>query len=141
MRLRIAGVATSTSHAATRPRAVGRREQLLRADALQRRGELHPHLLLLVRGEHVDDAVDRLRRVLGVQRGEDEVAGLGRGERGRDGLEVAHLTDEDDVGVLAQHVLAARLANECVSSPTSRWLTIARLCWCRNSIGSSTVMM
>ena len=79
--------------------------QLLGADALQRRGELHPDLLLLVRGEHVDDAVDRLRRVLGVQRREHEVAGLRRGQRGRDRLEVAHLTDEDDVGVLAQHVL------------------------------------
>ena len=29
-------------------------------------------------------------------------------ERGGDGLEVAHLTDEDDVGVLAQHVLERR---------------------------------
>ena len=36
---------------------------------------------------------------------EHEVAGLGRGQRGRDRLEVAHLADEDDVGVLAQHVL------------------------------------
>ena len=44
-------------------------------------------------------------RVLGVQGGEHEVAGLGRGERGGDRLEVAHLADEDDVGVLAQDVL------------------------------------
>ena len=71
-------------------------------------GELHADLLLLVRGEHVDDAVDRLRRVLRVQRREHEVTGLRRGQRGRDRLEVTHLTDEDDVGVLAQHVLAAR---------------------------------
>ena len=47
-------------------------------------------------------AVDRLRRALGVQRREDEVAGLGRGQRGRDRLEVAHLADEDHVGVLTQ---------------------------------------
>ena len=81
-------------------------------------GELHADLLLLVRREHVDDAVDRLRRVLGVQRGEDEVAGLGRGERGRDRLEVAHLTDEDDVGVLAQDVLAApRRTSGCPRRP------------------------
>ena len=37
-----------------------------------------------------------------MQRREDEVAGLGRGERGRDRLEVAHLAEEDHVGVLAQ---------------------------------------
>ena len=37
-----------------------------------------------------------------VQRREDEVAGLGRRQRGLDGLLVAHLADEDDVRVLAQ---------------------------------------
>ena len=53
-------------------------------------------------GEDVDDPVDRLGGRLGVQRGEDEVAGLSGGQRGRDRLEVAHLADEDHVGVLAQ---------------------------------------
>ena len=65
-------------------------------------------LLLLVRREHVDDAVDRLRRVLGVQGREHEVAGLGRGDRGGDRLEVTHLADEDHVGVLTQDVLQGR---------------------------------
>ena len=65
-------------------------------------GELHAHLALLLGGEDVDDAVDRGRRALGVQRREHEVPGLGCGERGRDRLEVAHLADEDHVGVLAQ---------------------------------------
>jgi hypothetical protein len=37
-----------------------------------------------------------------VQGREDEVAGLGRGQRGRDRLEVAHLAEEDHVGVLAE---------------------------------------
>ena len=84
---------------------IGGRDQLLRDHALQRRRQLHPHLLLLMRWEHVDDAVDRLRRVLGVQRREHEVTGLGGGDRGRDRLEVTHLADEDHVGVLAEHVL------------------------------------
>ena len=55
--------------------------------------ELRAHLPLLVRREDVDHAVDRLRRVLRVQRREDEVAGLGGGERDRDRLEVAELAD------------------------------------------------
>ena len=80
-------------------------QQLLAHHALEGGGQLDPDLLLLVGREHVDDAVDRLGRVLGVEGAEDEVAGLGRGERGRDGLEVADLADQDDVGVLAQHVL------------------------------------
>ena len=41
------------------------------------------------------------RRVGGVQRRHDEVAGLGGGQRRLDRLVVAHLADEDDVGVLA----------------------------------------
>ena len=81
---------------------VGGRDEVLRDDSLERRGELHAHLLLLPGGEGVDDAVDRLRRALGVQRREDEVARLGGGQRGRDRLEVAHLADEDHVRVLAE---------------------------------------
>ena len=86
-------------------RAVQRRQQLLRDDALQGDRELHADLLLLLGREDVDDAVDRLRRVLRVQGREDEVAGLRRGQRGVDRLQVAHLADEDHVGVLAQRAL------------------------------------
>jgi hypothetical protein len=87
--------------------AVGGRQQRLGHDALEGDRELHAHLLLLVAREDVDHAVDRLRRDLRVERGEHEVAGLRRGQRGRDRLEVAHLADEDDVGVLAQRGLQA----------------------------------
>jgi len=38
-----------------------------------------------------------------VKGGENEVAGLGRRQRGGDGLLVAHLPYEDDVGILAQN--------------------------------------
>ena len=82
--------------------AVGGREQRLRDDPLERGGELHPDLSLLGGREDVDDAVDRARRALRVQGREHEVTGLGRGQRGRDRLEVAHLADEDHVGVLAE---------------------------------------
>ena len=58
--------------------------------------------MLQVGREEVDDPVDRLGRVEGVDGGEDEVAGLGRGERGAHRLLVAHLADQDHVGVLAQ---------------------------------------
>ena len=77
------------------------RHQALRDDAAQRLRERDADLLLLVRREEVDDAVDRLGRVDGVQRRQDEVAGLGGGQGRADGLDVTHLADEDDVGVLA----------------------------------------
>ena len=85
--------------------AVGGRQQHLGHDPLERDRQLGADLALLLGREHVDDAVDRLRRVLGVERREHEVAGLGRGDRGADRLEVAHLADEDHVGVLAQRRL------------------------------------
>ena len=93
---------TSTSSAGTRPLPSARGTRRCEITALQDRRELEAHLLLLVRREHRDDAVDRLGRVERVQRAHHEVAGLGRGERGLDRLEVAHLADEDHVGVLAQ---------------------------------------
>ncbi len=83
--------------------AVGGGHELLGDHTFEGRGEHHPDLFLLLRGEDVDDAVDRLRCVLGVERAEDEVAGLGGRKGHRDGLEVAELADQDHVGILAQH--------------------------------------
>jgi len=48
-------------------------QQLLMHNGEERRAELDPDLLLLLGGEDVDHAVDRLGSVVGVQRGEDEV--------------------------------------------------------------------
>ena len=92
-------------HAAS---AVGAREQALRDDALERAGKHDADLLLLVEREEVDDAVDGLGGVDGVQGAEHEVPRLGGGERRGDRLGVAHLADEDVVGVLAKHVLESR---------------------------------
>ena len=49
-----------------------------------------------------------------MQRAEDEVAGLGGGQRSADRLEVAHLADENHVGVLAQRRTQACAEAECV---------------------------
>ena len=46
--------------------------------------------------------VDRARRVVGVQRGEDQVPGQGRPDRDLRGLAVADLADHHHVGVLPQ---------------------------------------
>ena len=92
----------------TRPSPLGLRQQGLGDHALEHEGQLGPDLRLLVAREDVDDAVDRLRRRVGVQRREGQVAGLGDGERGGDGFQVAHFADQDDVGILAQGVLERR---------------------------------
>ncbi len=59
-------------------------------------------MALLVGRERVDDAVDRLRRAIRVQRAHDEDAHFGCRNGDRYGLQVAHLADENDVGIFAQ---------------------------------------
>ena len=50
----------------------------------------------------IDDSIDRGRRRRGVERAEHEVPGLGRLNRNRHRLEVAHLAHQNDVRILAQ---------------------------------------
>jgi len=91
------------------PLAVEGRHERLGDDSLQRARDLRPDLLLLLGWEDVDHAVDRRGCTLRVEGAEDEVPGLGGRQRGRDRLEVAHLAEEDHVGVLAKR-RAQRLA-------------------------------
>ena len=72
---------------------------------------------------------------------ERQVPGLGDAQRRLDRLEVAHLADEHDVGVLAQRRAQRRARSPCVSLCTSRWLTRQPLCGWMYSIGSSMVRM
>jgi hypothetical protein len=74
-------------------------------DTGQTAGEHDAHLVLLLGGKGVDDAVDGLGRVVGVERAEDEHAHRGAGEGELDGLHLAHLAEEEDVGVVAHGAL------------------------------------
>ena len=99
---------TITSTAATRPPPISRQEAL-RDHAAQDAGHDRADLLLLALGEELDHAADRLGGVDGVQRREDEVARLGRLQRGLRRLGVAQLADQDRVRILAKRA-AKRLA-------------------------------
>jgi len=74
-------------------------EQLLGNDCAQVLGEHDANLLLLVGGEGVDDPVDRLGGGVRMERGENEQPRFGGGHRHADRLEVAHLADEQAVGI------------------------------------------
>ena len=78
------------------------RNQPLRDEVAERRGQARPHGLLVAGVEGADDAVHRFRRVDRVQRREHQVTGLGRGQRDLDRLAIAHLADQDDLRRLAQ---------------------------------------
>ena len=58
--------------------------------------------------------------------GENQVAGLSSGQRRGDRLEVSHLADQNNVGVLAQRRTKAE-GEVWRIEPISRWLTIERL--------------
>src|SRR3990172_4335523 len=80
-------------------------EERLRDHGLECIGDHGPDLVLLAGRIDIDDSLYRLRRVDGVKGTEDQMAGLGRGDREAGGLQVPHLADHDDVRVLAQDVL------------------------------------
>ena len=83
---------------------VGARQQPLRNHREHAERELDSDLLLLSRGEHVDYSIDRLDRIVRVQRAEHQVAGFRGGQRRGNSLQVAHLSDQYDVGVLPEDV-------------------------------------
>ena len=84
---------------------VGTRHEPQRDDRLQRRGEHVAGLLVLVRREEGEDAVDRLRRVGRVEGREHEMPGVGRHERRLHRLRVTDLPDQNHVGILPQDML------------------------------------
>ena len=78
------------------------RHERLGQDADDRHRELGADLVLLLLGEDVDDPVDRPLGRVGVQGAEDDVPGLGRGDRRLDRRQVSHLADQDAVRVHPQ---------------------------------------
>ena len=88
---------------------LGRRQQLLGDDRLEVERQVLPHRRVHVLGEQVEDAADRRGGGGGVDRPEDQVAGLGRVHGGVERVAVAHLAHQDDVGVLPHGVLQGRV--------------------------------
>ena len=88
---------------------LGRRQQLLGDDRLEVERQVLTHRRVHVLREQVEDAADRRGGAGGVDRAEDQVAGLGRVHGGVERLAVAHLADQDDVGVLPHGVLQRRV--------------------------------
>ena len=85
--------------------AVGALEEKLGEDSAQRARQHGPDLVLLVGWKNVDDAVDRLLRIVRVQCSVHKQAGFRGGERQGDGFQVPHFTHQHHVGVLPQRGL------------------------------------
>ena len=59
--------------------------------------QVHEHLAVLLLREHIDDAIERFRGVIGMQRAEDEVSGTGHVQRRLHRFAIAYFTDLDDI--------------------------------------------
>ena len=77
-------------------------EQELRDHAAQGRGQHGADFGLLVRWEDVNHTVNRLSCIVGVEGAENEQTGFRSSQGKGDGLEIAHLANQHDVGVFAQ---------------------------------------
>ena len=104
MRSAMRPVTTMASIAGTRPYAVGPGDQALADDALAAR---QPGVMRTWRCWN-GGKKSTIRLMVSValvvcRRGQDQVPGLAGRQRGLDGFGVAHLADQDHVGVLAQH--------------------------------------
>src|SRR5882757_1429373 len=85
------------------------RDELLANETAQRPGDLPAGLLDLLRWEKLKETRQRLLHGGGVHGRDDQVARFGGGDRRLEGFLVAHFTDQDDVGVLAQDGLDRQL--------------------------------
>ena len=88
---------------------------------------------------HVDQTGEGLRRIVRVQRGEHQVAGLRRLDGDFGSLEVADFADHDDVGVLAQEWRAGHRPN--VNPTVGMMLHLRSRLAAMISIGSSLVII
>ena len=140
MRLRIAGVGTSTSHAATRPAPSSVGSSCWVTMPCSATDSCTRTCCCCCGREHVDDAVDRLRRVLRVQGGEDEVARLAA---------VSAVSIVSRSRISPTRITSGSWRSAPFSAPGKDWASDADLALvddallvrCRNSIGSSIVRM
>ena len=90
------------SFTATRPAPSAFLEQQLRDHAAQRIGEHRADLCLLIGGKTSIMRSTVLRALFVCRVPKTSRPGFGRGQRKRDGFEIAHFADEHDVGIFAQ---------------------------------------
>ncbi len=85
-----------------RPVPCGPWDQRLAQNPFQNHAQLGPDLGLLVGREDVHDSVDSGGGAVGVKRGERQVARFRNAQRGFHRLQVAHFSDQHDIGIFAQ---------------------------------------
>ena len=91
------------------PATVGTGQQPLRDDGLECGGEVGQQRTPVLGGIEAEDAVQRMGGIVGVQRGQHQVARLGVGNGRAHRFHVPDLADQDAVGGLAQRALERRV--------------------------------
>ena len=83
-------------------------QQDLRDNAFKYKRELCPHLALLMTRKHINHAIDRLSRAVGMQRREYKVTGFRNCQGRLNRFQVAHFANQNHIGVFTQRVLQCR---------------------------------
>ena len=104
----MAGVTTRISSAATRPFTSMRFNRFCATTPFSASDKRVANLVLLTGREDVDHAIDGLCGAWSVQRSEYEMSRGRRRQCQFDGFEVAHFTDENDVGIFTQRAAQRR---------------------------------
>ena len=102
---------------------------------------MHPHLLLLLGREDVDDAVDRRSARSACAASPKTRWPVSAAVSAVEIVSRSRISPTRITSGSWRSAARRASANVVASGPISRWLTMHRLCRCRNSIGSSIVRM
>lgn len=80
-------------------------EKNLRHNCFHRESELHSDLILLVRRKRLKYSIDRLNRIIGMERREYKVSSFCKCDCGFHGLKVTHFSDDDHIRIFTKNRL------------------------------------
>ncbi len=130
----------SSTEGRTAAASVQAGQQLLGHDGTQVEGEIEQELAVFLLRDQVQDAVQRLVGIVGVQGGEAEVAGLGK-LQGKPMVSWLRISPIRITSGAWRSELFSATSNDAVSMPTSRWVIRAAAVLMHEPTGSSTVRM
>ncbi len=83
--------------------SIGSRKKCLRNDSCKSESKLHTDLILLIWRERLDDTINRLDSIIGMECRKDEMSCLGKCDSCLDSGKVSHFSDDNDIRILTEN--------------------------------------